>query len=495
MITHPVYLLVSLGLALAALGSGLWSASRAATGVRVVGQHPGWQGLGLALVIAGLGLGLSGPRWGRPEVAQLTVQVVLDASKSMAVKDAGGRSRFDAAEAFLDRMWSSPTPGAAWGLDALTGDIVPLLPPGEDRTLLRETLLAVKPGDIGAPGSSFGRGLEQVSGEVDKGRPAIVLLLTDGEETWESESDAAMRAIAALKKAKLPLYAIQFGGESPQPVPGATAADGKDPNAKELTSAARPAFLKQLCEGSGGRVLTTPEEVRALAEGLMQGTVALPASRSPKPAHPEAGAWVALLGFALWIIGAGKPMPAWRLALLLPFLFMAAPAKAQPASVKAWLAQRALDNNDLAAARRWAPDDDRPNHRLLAAAIALRSNQPAMALQRLAPLMTAGVQRPVPPWRAPALLMAARAQKELGKVEDAKTLLTRLLLESPGQMDAAWDLQSLTPDPTPPPPPDPKNPPPPPPMRPSMGAQKDELEGRQIRMPKSPQNPKGVKDI
>ncbi|HZU53135.1 MAG TPA: hypothetical protein VFF77_04515, partial [Holophagaceae bacterium] len=95
----------------------------------------------------------------------------------------------------------------------------------------------------------------------------------------------------------------------------------------------------------------------------------------------------------------------------------------------------------------------------------------------------------------PALLMAARAQKELGRMDDAKALLTRLLMESPGQADASYDLQSLTQDPTPPPPPDPKNPPPPPPMRPSMGAQKDELEGRQIRMPKTPQAPKGVKDI
>lgn len=490
MITHPMVLIPAAVLALAALVFGLWGAARAGNGVRVVGQHPGWQGLGLALVLAGLGLGLAGPRWGKPEVARLTVQVLLDASKSMAVADAGGRSRFDAATNFLDRLWSEPTPGAAWGLDAITGDVVPLLPPGEDRTLLRETLLALKPGDVGAPGSSFGRGMEQAAAEVDKGRPAVLLLLSDGEETWESESDASARSLAALKDAKLPLYAVVFGGTTPQPVPGATAAD-----TKEMTSAARPDFLKQLCEASGGKLLTTPEEVRALAQLLMQGTVPLPASRSPKPMHPEAGAWLALLGFALWLFGAGRPMTGWRMALMLPLLFAATPAKAQPASVKAWLAQRALDNGDLKTAQRWSPQDDAPNHRLLAAAIALQSRQPADALERLAPLTAGGVPRPLPAWRAPALLMAARAQKELGKTDDAKALLTRLLLESPGQADASYDLQALTPDPTPPPPPDPKNPPPPPPMRPSMGAQKDELEGRQIRMPKSPQAPKGVKDI
>jgi len=489
-ITHPMFLIPAAVLALAALVFGFWSALRPGNGVRVVGQHPGWQGFGIALVLAGLGLGLSEPRWGKPEVARLTVQVLMDASKSMAVADAGGRSRFDASTTFLDRLWSEPTPGAAWGLDAITGDVVPLLPPGEDRTLLRETLLALKPGDVGAPGSSFGRGMEQAAGEVDKGRPAIVLLLSDGEETWESESDASARALVALKEAKLPLYAVVFGGTAPQPVPGATAADGK-----EMTSAARPDFLKQLCEASGGRLLTTPEEVRTLAQQLMQGTVPLPASRSPKPVHPEAGAWLALLGFALWLFGAGRPMTGWRLALVLPLLFAVTPAKAQPASVKAWLAQRALENGDLKTAQRWSPQDDAPNHRLLAAAIALQSRQPAEALQRLAPLTAGGVPRPLPAWRAPALLMAARAQKELGKTDDAKALLTRLLLESPGQADASYDLQALTPDPTPPPPPDPKNPPPPPPMRPSMGAQKDELEGRQIRMPKTPQAPKGVKDI
>ncbi|MBS1785811.1 MAG: VWA domain-containing protein [Acidobacteria bacterium] len=491
MITHPLYLLIGGAVALLALVAGLWSAARSGTGVRVVGQHPGWQGLGLALVILGLGLGLSAPRWGKPEVARLTVQVVLDASKSMTVPDAGGRTRFAAATSFLDRLWSEPTPGAAWGLDALTGDLVPLLPPGEDRTLLRETLLALKPGDIGAPGSSFGRGLEQAAGEVEKGRPAILLLLSDGEETWESESDASFRAITALKKAKLPLYAVVLGGASPQPVPGAKAADGK-----EQVSAARPDFLKAICAATGGRLITTPEEMRALSRNLMQGTEALPAARSPKPAHPEAGAWLALLGFALWLLGAGRPMPGWRMALLLPLCLLGTPAKAQPAAVKAWIAQRALDNGDIKTAQRWAPQDDAPNHRLLAASIALQAHQPAEALQRLAPLTAGGVPRPLPEWRAPALLMAARAQHDLGKTDDAKALLTRLLLEAPGQADAVHDLQALTPDPTPPPPPDPKTPPPPPPpMRPSMGAQKDELEGRQIRMPKTPQAPKGVKDI
>lgn len=44
MITHPLYLLIGGAVALLALVAGLWSAARSGTGVRVVGQHPGWQG-------------------------------------------------------------------------------------------------------------------------------------------------------------------------------------------------------------------------------------------------------------------------------------------------------------------------------------------------------------------------------------------------------------------------------------------------------------------
>ena len=88
--------------------------------------------------------------------------------------------------------------------------------------------------------------------------------------------------------------------------------------------------------------------------------------------------------------------------------------------------------------------------------------------------------------------MAARAQVALNDIDQAKFLLERLLMESPGRVEAVHDLQSLLPNPQPPPPPNPKSPPPP---RPSQGARQDELEGFQQRMPKKPNPPVGVKDI
>jgi hypothetical protein len=71
------------------------------------------------------------------------VRVVLDASRSMQVRDVPGpggavRSRWEAALSVLDRLWSRPSPGILYSLDLLTGDAIPLLPPGDDLLLLRD---------------------------------------------------------------------------------------------------------------------------------------------------------------------------------------------------------------------------------------------------------------------------------------------------------------------------------------------------------------------
>ena len=59
--THPALLIPAGVLALLALGFGLWAQARPGQGVRVVGQRPAVQGLGLGLVLAGLGIGLPSP--------------------------------------------------------------------------------------------------------------------------------------------------------------------------------------------------------------------------------------------------------------------------------------------------------------------------------------------------------------------------------------------------------------------------------------------------
>ncbi|WP_257312330.1 vWA domain-containing protein [Geothrix fuzhouensis] len=498
--THPWLLAPFAAAAVVVLALGFRAHLRTGQSVQVVGQRPLWQGLGMALMLAGLGLGLAEPRWGLPEFPRLTVQVVLDASRSMTVPDAGGRPRWDAAVAALDRLWSQPQTGLRWSLDLLTGDDIPLQPPGEDRTLLREALRAVVPGEVGSPGTSLGRGLPQVAAQADRDAPAVILLLSDGEETWETPEAALERAASALKKAKLPVCVLAFGDGQPHAVPAKPGPEGQLPAGEPAVSTAHPEFLARLAQATGGQVFTNGETAAVGLQALAAGKLPLPTQRSLQPAHPEVGAWLALAGLALWLAFAGKPMARWRPALLL-LLGLAAPLQAQagklwaPPSVKAWFAQQALENGDLPGARRWRPADAKPSHVLLAAQIDLRTGFPEDALKTLSPLVGQGAPRPLPPWRAQALLLAARAHLEAQRPAEARALLERLLLEQPGQREAIHDLQTLVKDATPPPPPDPKKPPPPPPPRPSMGAQQDELEGLKQRLPKPPKTPGGVKDL
>ena len=498
--SHPWILVPAGAFAFLVLLLALRAQLRPGLGVQVVGQRPLWQGLGLALMAAGLGLGLAEPRWGLPEFPRLTVHVVLDASRSMVVPDAEGRTRWDAAVAALDRIWSRPQPGLRWGLDLLTGDAIPIQPPGEDRTLLREALRAVVPGEVGSPGTSLGRGLPQVAAQVDRDLPAVILLLSDGEETWEAPEDALQRAILPLKQARIPICVLAFGDGQAHAVP--TRAGAPAGGAEPANSTAHPEFLARLAQATGGQVFKDGEAAAAGLQALAAGNLPMPASRSLQPAHPEVGAWLALVGLALWLAAAGKPLAKWRPILLLvvglavPTLSAQTPGKLwAPGGVKAWLAQRALESGDLTGAQKWRPGDAKPAHVLLAAQIDLRTGFPEDALKVLAPLVGQGSPRPIPVWRAPALLLAARAHLDSQRPGEARALLERLLLEQPGQPEAIHDLQTLVKDAVAPPPPNPKKPPPPPPPRPSMGAQQDELEGLKQRLPKPPKTPGGVKDL
>lgn len=490
---QPLWLWPMAGLGVLALLFGIWAALRPGVGIRVIGQKPLIQGFGMLLMLLGLGMGLAQPRWGLPEAPRLTAVALLDVSRSMASLDAPGGSRFDAATSQLQQLFREPRPGLRWGLSLLSGDEVPLVPPGEDRSLLRDALSTLAPGEVGSPGSSFGRVIPQVASQIPAGEPTILLLFSDGEETWEAEEPAVQRAIEALKLAKLPLYAVVVGGTQPVAVPPRTGV-GAAPGEPALSSA-RPEFLRRLAEGSGGRLLTSADVGLTLNQ-LLSGHLPLPAQRSLIPTHPEAGAWVALLGLIFWLLAAGQPLSRWRPVVGLLVALGAAQLQAQPLpqGVKTWLAQRALESGDLPTAQRWKPAPNRPERALLRAAIELRSGFPAEALKSLESLTGQGAPRPLPAWRPLALLLAARCQIEQSKPEEARALLERLLLEAPGTTEALHDLQSLVKDPSPPLPPDPKKPPPPPPPRPSMGAQQDELEGIKQRLPRPNPPPGGVKD-
>jgi hypothetical protein len=526
--SHPLLLWPTAMLALFALVLGFWSQRRPGMGVRAIGQRPWLLGLGVSLMLMGAGIGLAEPRWGNPRVPRLTVHAALDASRSMLAMDMDGKSRWEAAKALLEDLASQAGPGINYSVNLITGDAIPLLPPGNDALLVRDALTAIEPGEIGSPGTGIGRCLEQITSWIYPDNPAIVLLLSDGEESLETDADSLSRANSALREARIPLYAILFGTPQKQAIPrfepglekkdqnrGGAAFDEK-PGADALVSngadndavietTARPDMLETLTRSNGGRVISA-REAAFVIQGISEARERMPGSRTIVPAHPEWGAWLALIGLAIWLYSGGRPQRKWRLIFGIILFLQLNPARAKglsspplpflppplnmvnplqatglpiPPPVKAWLAQRALERNDLEAARRWRPTGDAPNYRLLAANIDLRTHNPENALNVLAPLTGQGAPRPLPTWRMPALLLAARAEMEMNRPERARCLLERALLESPGQPEAVHNLQSILKDPDNAP--DTKQPPQ---SRPRQNAGQDETDGFRVRLPR-----------
>jgi hypothetical protein len=443
-------------------------------------------------MLMGLGIGLAEPKWGRPEVPRLTVHILLDASRSMLAADVNGKTRWEAAVSAVKDIVTGTVPSSAavsCGVDLMTGDAIPLLPPGGDVLLICDALDAVEPGEIGSAGSGVGVSIEQLASRISPKGPAIVLLLSDGEESVEPVADSIERATAALRRADVPLYAIAFGGAQRQ----AILLDVSEGDADALETTAHPEMLEALAASNRGALISA-QEAASVIEALSEARLPMPISRTAAEARPEWGAWLALVGLAVWLCAAGRPVRKWRLVFGLALLFQANPAQAAgpplPPSVRAWLAGRALVRGDLPAAKMWRPAGGEPGHRLLAACIDLRTGDPGSARLVLEPLVgqgASGAAGPIPRWRVPALLLAARAEMGLGQPEKARALLECALLEFPGHREAAHNLQSIVQDME-----GGQSQSEPPQSAPRRNAAQDEITGFRNRLPKKT---KGAKDI
>jgi hypothetical protein len=271
----PAFLWLGAALALLALALGVWSWTRPGVGVRATGQRPALLGLGASLILLGLGIGLAEPRWGGPDVPRLTVHILLDASRSMLAADVNGKTRWEAAASTVKDIVSSFAVGVDYGVDLMTGDALPLLPPGGDAMLICDALDAVEPGEIGSPGSGVGVSIEQLASRIPPRGPAIVLLLSDGEESVEPIADSTERATAALRRAGVPLYAISFGGTQGQ----AILPDASEGGADALETTAHPETLEALAHSSRGALISARDAASTI-EALSEARLPMPVSRS-----------------------------------------------------------------------------------------------------------------------------------------------------------------------------------------------------------------------
>ena len=176
----------------------------------------------LRLVALGLGLlALARPQLGERESEMVRtgrdVLLLLDLSRSMGVGDVGGGTRLAAAK---EHAWDvvSAYPSDRVGLVVFGGSAFLQMPFTSDRASLRLFLDAASSDDLGDPATDVSAALltavSAFEHEGEEGRRAV-LILSDGE-IGEGNMEPA---IAAMREAELPVFAIGVGTIRGGPVP------------------------------------------------------------------------------------------------------------------------------------------------------------------------------------------------------------------------------------------------------------------------------------
>src|ERR1041385_8921104 len=140
----------------------------------------------IALVLAGIGLTLARPQWGRQKSQSTDLQgedlmLILDCSKSMLTADARPNRLERARLANLDFVQSHP--GGRVGLIAFAGQAFVQCPLTFDYDAFGECLMAVDAKTIPVQGTDLARALEEASKAMESGnRRKLMILVTDGED-------------------------------------------------------------------------------------------------------------------------------------------------------------------------------------------------------------------------------------------------------------------------------------------------------------------------
>jgi Ca-activated chloride channel homolog len=235
-------------------------------------------GWGLSLGALGLGLlALARPQWGERagELARTgrDVLVLLDLSRSMTVPDAGG-PRLEAAKRAVWQVLSA-SPGDRVGLVVFGGSAFLQLPLTTDRAALRLFLDAATPDDLADPATDVSAALSAAARvfehEGERGQRAV-LLLSDGE-SGQGDLDGAL---AELRRAEIPVFAIGVGTAAGAPVPAdsseAPERFHRDHIGRIVVSRLEEAELRRAAAATGGVFarFDRSEQLERLTAGLSQ---------------------------------------------------------------------------------------------------------------------------------------------------------------------------------------------------------------------------------
>jgi len=264
-------------------------------------------------------LALLQPRWGtvaRDEQApSLDLLVCLDVSRSMLARDLRP-SRLERAQQEI-RALTEAAPRNRYGLVCFAGDARLSVPLTADLATYAGLVDLAGPASVARGGTDLGAALERALEALDggvggAGRPAAVLLLSDGEDLEQRGLELAQRC----REAGVVVHCVGFGSTRGSKI--ALESDGgesflRGPDGAEVVTALDETGLRALAEATGGVYLGASDEPQPLvalhdrALVPMAGRAAASAgSREPRERYQ----WPLLAAYLLWILElawAGRP--------------------------------------------------------------------------------------------------------------------------------------------------------------------------------------------
>jgi len=311
---HPWWLLITLAiLALAGLGQLLWRyrirrrQRSAGVGLARFATHSHflialrqvflWAGL-LALAVA-----VAGPRWGgeneKRQVNGIDLVVAIDCSRSMLAEDMFPDRSRAARDKALDllrelgdaRLALLPFAGIATVRSPLTGDHLALA------KMLEDCTPELFPAVTGLQGTAIGRavttGVDLLGREGGRGQ--AVLVISDGADP---EADAVAKAAKHAAAADIPVYGLFIGDRERK---ATIQVEGRT-----VEVAADSSSLETLARTTGGITVsatTGSEDVRALADHLLNHLVQAPWEEERQIVQSERYRWALLPAIGLLTLG------------------------------------------------------------------------------------------------------------------------------------------------------------------------------------------------
>lgn len=238
-----------------------------------------WKSLLLMVAVAGLGITLARPQWGRlPDTVQTASEDIiflLDSSRSMLSEDVRPNRLERAKLAMLDFLQTHP--GGRVGLVVFAGQAFLQCPLTYDHEAFRESLLAVDANTIPRGGTDLGKALSEAMHAVeDLQDRQIMIMMSDGEDLAES----GLRTAERLAEQALVLHTVGVGTVAGGEIPIQSEQGQTDFLRDEVGRVVRTQLDEETLRQIAAATRGTYQPLGALGEGLVEIQLELEETRS-----------------------------------------------------------------------------------------------------------------------------------------------------------------------------------------------------------------------